>query len=163
LRKIIVAAISKNGIIGADGSIPWHSKDDMQYFKDLTTGFPVIMGRKTFESFKKPLKGRQNIVLTKREDVDYDNKEIIIFNDIQTAFDYCRNVIKAEKAFIIGGAEIYRQTIDDADELSISRFNFDAEGDVGFPDTDWNKWKEFRRTEYNGFDVVLYEKAEAEE
>lgn len=151
-----MVAISKNGIIGNKGSIPWHSKEDLQYFKSLTMGFPVIMGRKTFESLKKPLKGRLNLVISRNKDLYYDSEDVRVFNQLKEAYDFCRNEIKAKKVFIIGGADVYNQAINDADVLSISKMNFESEGDVFFPKIDWTKWEEETRIKHTDFDIVLY-------
>lgn len=156
MEKIIVVAVSKNGVIGKNGTIPWHSKEDLQYFKSLTMGSPVIMGRKTFESLKKPLKGRLNVVISRNHDLKYDLEGVVVFNELKEAFNYCKNQEKADKVFIIGGAEIYKAALKDADVLSISRMNFEVDGDVLFPEVDWSKWEEETRIKYSDFDVVLY-------
>ncbi|MDP4192948.1 MAG: dihydrofolate reductase [Bacteroidota bacterium] len=156
MEKIIVVAVSKNGVIGKGGTIPWHSKEDMQYFKSLTMGFPVVMGRKTFESLKKPLKGRLNIVISRNKELKYNYDEVKVFNDLTDAYNYCSDHEKVEKIFIIGGAEIYKQAIKTADVLSVSRMDFEAEGDVLFPELDWGKWEEETRIKYPDFSVVLY-------
>lgn len=136
--------------------IPWHSKEDLQYFKSLTMGFPVIMGRKTFESLKKPLKGRLNIVISRNKELNYDLEGVKVFNTLESAYAYCRETEKSEKVFIIGGGEIYKQAIKTADVMSISRMKIVAEGDTFFPDFDKNKWEEETKINYPDFDVILY-------
>lgn len=156
MEKIIVAAVSENGVIGNNGGIPWHSKEDLQYFKSLTMGFPVIMGRKTFESLKKPLKGRLNVVLTRNISARYDIEDVVAFYDLNEALRYLENDVKAEKVFIIGGSEIYRQAVPSADRMCISRMKFQAEGNVCFPEINWNEWYEQDRLKYQEFDAVIY-------
>ncbi|MGE5500033.1 MAG: dihydrofolate reductase [Syntrophothermus sp.] len=162
MEKIVVAAVSENGVIGSNGNIPWHSREDLQYFKSITMGYPVIMGRKTFESLKKPLKGRLNIVLTRNLNASYDFEDVKTFNELYKAFAYLENIVKAEKVFIIGGSEIYSQAISSADRMSISRMNFKAEGNVYFPEIDWNEWQEEDRFKYQEFDAVIYKRIHKE-
>lgn len=95
MQKIIVAAVAQNGVIGSDGTIPWHSREDMQYFKSLTMGSPIIMGRKTYESLGKPLKGRLNIVISRH--MKSASEDLLVFDSLQKAYDYCRNEAKAIK------------------------------------------------------------------
>lgn len=183
MQKIIIAAIALNRVIGGEGSIPWRSKEEMAYFKATTMGHPVIMGRKTFESLKKPLVGRLNIVITRNPDyfVQTDKSTadnsvsdnsvsdnsmsdnsgsdgLRAFTSIEEAIEYCRRDMRAEKVFIIGGGEIYRQTLPVADELSISEMKFEAEGDVFFPEISEKQWDEVSREEHEEFTVVKYKR-----
>lgn len=139
MKKIIIAAVSKNNIIGKDGKIPWHSKEELDHFKKTTIGFPAIMGRRTWEALGKPLPGRLNIVVTKDQDYKIPHKEVVIFYTLQQALDFCKTSIYP-KVFIIGGSEIFRQAMDHADEMIISEMNFESEGDVYFPEVDFTRW-----------------------
>jgi dihydrofolate reductase len=133
LKIIIISAVAKNGVIGrTNGEMPWHVKEEFQHFKNTTFGFPIIMGRKTFETLGKPLKGRLNIILTNKKGINYPFEDIKIFNSLKEAYSYCEKE-KYEKAFIIGGGEIYLQALATADEMIISYMNFEADGDVFFP------------------------------
>jgi len=139
LKKILIAAVSKNNIIGKDGKVPWHSEEELQFFKKNTIGFPVIMGRKTWESLGKPLQGRLNIVVTSNQEYSSPYHEVVFFFSLQQALKFCVTSVY-EKIFIIGGGEIYKQIISDADEMIISEMNFETEGDVYFPEIDGTKW-----------------------
>ena len=129
----IIVAIAKNGVIGkAKGEMSWHVKEEFQHFKNTTLGFPIIMGRKTFETLGKPLKGRLNIVVSKNKLYKTDYDDVVIKSSINEAIEYC-NSLKPEKIFIIGGGEIYRQAILFVDEMIITFMKFEAEGEVKFP------------------------------
>lgn len=156
MRLIIISAVAQNGVIGrSNGDMPWHIKEEFQHFKNTTYGFPIIMGRKTFESLKKPLKGRLNIVVTKQESFKFD--DVIKFHSLNEAIDYCRT-LNPEKAFIIGGGEIYRQGINLADEMIISFLDFEAEGDVYFPEIDSKVWEELSREKRSQFEIVHFKR-----
>jgi dihydrofolate reductase len=139
LEKIIIAAISKNNVIGLDGKVPWHSKEELQHFKQTTMSFPVIMGRKTWEAFGKPLLGRLNVVITRDQSFSTQFHEVIVFQSLQLAFSYFSTSIY-KKVFIIGGGEIFSEAIDKVDSLILSEMNFETEGDTFFPEIDGTKW-----------------------
>ncbi len=140
MKKILIAAVSKNNVIGKAGKVPWHSKEELQYFKNITMGSPVLMGRKTWESVGKPLPGRLNIVVTNNKDYTSYFKEVVIFYSLQQALNYCATS-SFDKVYIIGGGQIYEQSINHADELMISEMNFESEGDTYFPETDLSDWQ----------------------
>ncbi|MGE5351101.1 MAG: dihydrofolate reductase [Acidobacteriota bacterium] len=154
MQKIIVAAVAQNGVIGNKGNMPWHSSEDFKYFKSLTLGNPVIMGRKTLESLGKPLKGRLNIVISRH--MKSENPEVKVFSSLAEAYDFCENEAKAEKVFIIGGGELYKDAIKTADEMSISKMKFLAEGDVLFPAFDPSEWDMEVKADYDDFQVIWY-------
>jgi dihydrofolate reductase len=156
LKIIIISAVAQNGVIGrSNGDMPWNIKEEFQHFKNTTLGFPVIMGRKTFETLGKPLKGRENIVISRNNELKFD--ELKKFNSLKKAIDYCRST-NPEKIFIIGGGEVYRQGINLADEMIISHLDFEADGDVYFPEIDDNVWKVNSRQKRNQFEIVYYER-----
>lgn len=157
MKKIIISAKSKNGVIGRQGELPWHSKDEFLHFKTTTFGSPIIMGRKTFQSLGKPLKGRLHLVITRQKNFSLSFREVLILNDLETAFAYCEKN-NFEKVYVIGGGEIYKQAINYADELIISIMNIEVEGDVFFPAIDPSLWKEISREKRNEFDIVVYSK-----
>lgn len=156
MRKIIVVAVAQNGVIGNKGTMPWHSSEDFKYFKSLTTGNPVIMGRKTLESLGKPLKGRLNIVISRT--MESNSPEVMVFSSLAGAYEYCENEIKAEKIFIIGGGDIFKEAIKSIDEMSISRMKFEAEGDVFFPAFEVSEWESEVKAEYEDFQVIWYKR-----
>ena len=156
MRIIIISAVAKNGVIGrSNGEMPWHVKEEFQHFKNTTFGFPIIMGRKTFETLGKPLKGRLNIILTNKRGTNYPFEDVKIFNSLKEAYSYCEKE-KYEKAFIIGGGEIYTQALETADEMIISYMNFEAEGDVFFPKIEPDKWNVESKEKRNEFEIYRY-------
>ena len=156
MRIVIIVAIAKNGVIGkVNGEMPWHVKEDFQHFKKTTMGFPIIMGRKSFESMGKPLPGRENIIVTRNTNLKYDFDGIKILYSLQDAVDYSKSLNK-DKIFITGGGEIYNQSISFADEMIISHMKFDVVGDVKFPDFNVEDWKIISREEKEEFEIVTY-------
>ncbi|MBA4406077.1 diacylglycerol kinase [bacterium] len=155
MKKIIIAAVSKNNVIGKDGKLPWHSKEELQHFKKITIGFPVIMGRKTWEVLGKPLEGRLNIVVTNNQDYTAPYREVVFFYSLKQALDFCKTSVYS-KVFIIGGREIFNQIVDDADEMIISEMNFESEGDVYFPEVDGTKWQLDSNELFTDFTVHYY-------
>ena len=138
---IIIAAVAQNGVIGRKNDIPWRISEDFKHFKDLTLGSPCIMGEPTYRSLpdkSRPLPGRENVVLTL--DRGYRNPDVTIFYDFNDAISYVR-ATDVDKAFIIGGATIYRLGIDVADYMELTLIHRNFEGDVFFPDYDNSKWE----------------------
>jgi len=145
MEIVFVVAIAENGVIGAGNAMPWRLKSDLARFKALTIGKPVIMGRKTFETLRRPLPGRTNIVITR--DADYRANGAIVTTSAADAGavalgDALRRSV-AEIA-VIGGAEIYRQWLDRADRLEITEVHARPEGDTHF-DIDKAEWDEVER------------------
>ena len=156
MRIIIISAIAGNRVIGkSNGEMPWHVKEEFQHFKQTTLGLPVIMGRKTFETLGKPLKGRENIIVTRNKDFKVDFEEIKIFHSIGESINYCESK-NYEKAFIIGGGEIYRQVLPIADEMILSFMKFEAEGDVVFPEFEPDSWQKVSIEDRDQFEIVKY-------
>ncbi len=156
MRKIIISAVAQNGVIGkSNGEMPWHVKEEFQHFKNTTLGSPIIMGRKTFETLGKPLKGRLNVVVTKNTNYSVEFDDVKIFNKLKECVKYFENE-KLEKVFIIGGGEIYKQAMEFVDEMIISYMDFEAEGDVYFPKIDDKIWKVDRKEKRSQFEIVYY-------
>lgn len=153
MEKIIIVSVSENGVIGKNGTVPWYSKEELNYFKNTTMGYPLIMGRKTFESLTGPLKGRLNIILTRNKNFTPDNNEVKVFFNLTDSLNYCESGLNAQKVFIIGGAEIYRETFPVADKIYLSRMKFYSDGDTFFPDIDNNIWCLENITKYNDFEL----------
>lgn len=139
MEKILIAAVSKNNVIGSSSKIPWHSKEELEHFKNTTMTFPVIMGRKTWETIGKPLKGRLNVVITRNKEYTTPFHEVTVFHSLDLAFTFFKTSIY-DKLFIIGGGEIFSQAIDQVDSMILSELNFEAEGDTFFPEVDFTKW-----------------------
>jgi dihydrofolate reductase len=157
LKKIIISAVGKNGVIGKNGELPWHSKEEFQHFKNTTLGHPMIMGRKTFDSLKVPLKGRKHLIVSHNKSLSYPFDEVEVFSSIKEAIESCEKK-NFEKVFIIGGGEIYRQALEFVDELLISVMHFRADGDTYFPDINKNVWKEESKEKRSEFDIIRYVK-----
>lgn len=156
MRIVIISAIASNRVIGrSNGEMPWHIKEEFQHFKNVTLGSPIIMGRKTFETLGKPLKGRENIIISRNKNFKVDFEEIKILHSIKDSINYCE-LKSYEKAFIIGGGEIYRQALDIADEMILSFMKFEAEGDVVFPEFESDNWQKVSTEDREQFEVVKY-------
>lgn len=130
-----IAAMAKNRVIGVDGDLPWSLPEDMKFFRDKTKGHIIVMGRKTFESFPKPLPNRLHVVITRQD--DYQVPEgVYVFKDIKSALDFCKTQTAkwAEEVFVIGGGEIYRQTLADTDYIYLTEIDQEFKGDACFPE-----------------------------
>jgi dihydrofolate reductase len=156
LKIVIIAAIARNGVIGrANGEMPWHIKEEFQHFKQTTFGFPVIMGRKTFETLGKPLKGRENIIITRNKNFKVDFEETTIHHSLDEAISYCQSK-NSEKVFIIGGGNIYKQALSHSDEMILSFMKFEAEGEVKFPKINVDVWKLVSTEDREQFEIRMY-------
>ena len=156
----LVAAVAENGVIGVNGKLPWHLPEDLQHFKRLTVGHPVIMGRRTWESIGRPLPNRTNIVVSRRDDFQAAGANVA--PSLEAALALCTG---AGPVFVIGGGEVYRAALPYAAGLVLTRIHRDYEGDARFPAIDPADWKESRREEHVSasgipFDFVWYERAE---
>ena len=133
----LVAAFDATKVIGYKGNIPWHLKEDLKIFSDLTKGSAVIMGRKTFESFPKPLPNRTHIVITRNS--EYDAGEgIIVVDSIDAALDA---VMNDDNPYVIGGGEIYKLALDQATHIELTRVHSSFEADAFFPEINENDWE----------------------
>ena len=139
--KTIIAAISSNGVIGSENDIPWHYPADMKHFRDTTRGYPVIAGRKTYESFQiRPLPGRLNIVLSRNADYSAEGGAEV-FTSLEAAYTRAEREAK-DRVFILGGAEIYRLALAQIDEMVLTHIPEEVDGDAFFPSwerTEWNR------------------------
>ena len=135
----LIVAIAKNRAIGHENKMPWHLPAELQYFKKVTMGHPIIMGRKTFESIGRPLPGRRNIVVTRNADFVAAGVEIV--HSIRAAITATAN----ESAFIIGGATLYIEALPLADTLYITEVDANPEGDTFFPELNPQEWHEVSR------------------
>lgn len=158
MRKIVIAAVANNGVIGKSGSgMLWNIPEEIKHFKNTTTGFPVILGRKTFELLGKPLSNRVNLLLTRDASLKNVSDNVVIFNSLSECFQFCETK-KYEKVFIAGGGEVYSQAFKYADELLISFINFSVEGDIFFPEIDRNIWYVDNRDKQKKFEIIHFKK-----
>ena len=151
----IIAAVSENNVIGKDNDLIWHMPAELKFFKETTLGHHIILGRKTFESFGKPLKNRTHIIITRNKDYSYPDSSVRVVHSLIDALNIAKNEVKDE-AFILGGADIYKQSIDLVDQLYITEIKSSFEGDAYFPEIDKSKWKEVSREEHQPDDRNKY-------
>jgi dihydrofolate reductase len=152
MKKIsIIVAMSKNRVIGLKNSLPWHISEDLKRFKRLTTGYPIIMGRKTFESIGKPLPERRNIVISRNQNLKVQDVEVV--KSIEDALKICssENLI-----YIIGGEQIYNLAMPYANNIHLTEVNKEVEGDAFFPEFDKKEWKEIARENSKDFNDTSY-------
>ena len=131
-------AASENNVIGKDNKLPWHLPNDLKFFKNTTWGMPVIMGRKTFESFGKPLSGRRNIVITRNHGWNAEGVEIAA--SIGEAVELAKQS-DVNEIFVIGGGEIFKTYFPEANRIYITRIHHSFTGDAFFPEIDENEWQ----------------------
>ncbi|MCC6323850.1 dihydrofolate reductase [Candidatus Nomurabacteria bacterium] len=163
----LIAGIGKNNELGLGNKLLWDLSRDMKHFRETTSGHPVIMGRKTFESIGKPLPNRRNVVITR--DVSYVKEGVEVVHSLPEAIDLFKYDVNplpnGEEVFVIGGAEIYKQAMDHADRLYITHVDGIFDADAFFPTISPNFWKEVSREHYEKdeennlpMDFVVYEK-----
>ncbi len=138
----IIVAIAENGVIGDKNALLWNIKEDMRRFRTTTTGHPVVMGRKTFESIGRPLPKRTNVVVT-RGDATFEGCEVA--HSLEEAIAMFP---AEEEVFIIGGAQIYAQALPLADKLYLTIVHRNYEGDTSFPNIDLSEWREISREDF---------------
>jgi dihydrofolate reductase len=136
----LIVAVAENGVIGRDGKLPWRIPEDMKWFRERTAGRPLIMGRKTWESFpKRPLPGRTNIVITR--DASYTAEGAVVVTSLKAALDAAYGE-DPEEIMVIGGAEIYRAALPLARRIYLTSVHGEIEGDTHFPPIDRAAWAE---------------------
>lgn len=161
LETVVIAAVARNRVIGRDGSLPWHYPEDLEHFRELTTGNAVAMGRRTFEDIESkldgPLPDRLNIVLT-RSGIDADYESVREANSLEEA----REIAEEEgfsELYVAGGASVYEQFLEAADRIELTRIHDEYDGDTRFPEVDWSKWEEVSRDEREELSFVSFERA----
>ncbi|MCG9053226.1 dihydrofolate reductase [Laribacter hongkongensis] len=134
----LIAARARNGVIGLDNRMPWHLPEDLAYFKRVTLGKPVVMGRKTFESIGRPLPGRLNIVVTRNP--GWQAAGVQVAHSLDAALALAA-ATAPEEIMLIGGAELYRQALPQADVLYLTEIDAEFAGDAFFPEVDLARWR----------------------
>ena len=137
MRVSLIVAVAENGVIGRDGDLPWRLSSDLRYFKSVTMGKPIIMGRKTFQSIGRPLPGRPNFVVSRNPEFNADG--ITVFSSLGAAIGQARES-GCKEVMIIGGAGIYEEGLSVADRIYLTQVHADVPGDVTFPVLDPTKW-----------------------
>ena len=135
----LIVAMANNRVIGNNNRMPWHLPADFAYFKKITTGHAVIMGRKTFESIGRPLPGRRNIVVSRNVSYRADGTEVVA--SLNAAIDACKH----QDAFVIGGATLYAEALPRADRIYLTEVDASPDGDTRFPVLNSNEWREVAR------------------
>jgi dihydrofolate reductase len=154
MKKIIMAAKASNNIIGKDNDLVWHLPADLKFFKQTTKSHTLIMGRKTFESLANPLPQRDSWVITRNK--NYQREGITVFNSLRSAIEAGEQK-GLESIFILGGGEIYRQSMDLADKMIITEVHHEFEGDTHFPEIDPETWVEVSREEHTADEKNKYD------
>ncbi|TXI96247.1 MAG: dihydrofolate reductase [Burkholderiaceae bacterium] len=152
----IIVATDKRGGIGINNQLPWHLPEDLQHFKNTTSGFPIIMGRKTYDSIGRPLPKRRNIVISRNSEWNQSGVETV------SSLAQAVNLLQGAEAFVIGGAQIYAQALEHAEKLIVTEIQAEYQCDAYFPQIDPHVWIESAREHYhssNGnlaYDIVIY-------
>ncbi|MBS9404284.1 dihydrofolate reductase [Halomonas sp. TRM85114] len=142
----MIAALSRNRVIGVDNQLPWYLPEDLKFFKRVTQAKPLVMGRKTFASIGRALPGRLNIVVTRDRDVAPEG--VRVCHDLDSALrlaDQQATIDAAEEIMVMGGAEIYRQALPYASRLYLTEVDIEVEGNAHFPALDMAEWQEVQR------------------
>jgi dihydrofolate reductase len=170
IALVHVVAMAENRVIGNAGRLPWRLKSELRHFRSVTMGKPLLMGRKTFSSIGKPLAGRTNIVLSR--DPKFASPGLLVANTLDAALTVARgDALRrgVDEICVIGGADIYVQTMPVVDRLIVTLVHLDTKGDVRFPQIDSSVWKETSRSEHAAgpddeasFTIIVYEKSGAE-
>lgn len=134
----LIWAMDENRVIGKDNQLPWHLPEDLKFFKRTTMGYPIAMGRKTYDSIGRPLPGRENIIVTRNQ--EYVNEGCTVFHSVEELIGYSQKLVN-EEIFVIGGAEIFKAVFSFADRLYITKINHSFTGDTYFPEIDMDEWQ----------------------
>jgi len=149
MKLSIIVAQAQNRVIGINNNLPWHLPEDLRYFKQVTMGKPIIMGRKTFDSIGRPLPGRTNIVITR--DGSYQPEGVKVVNSLEAARELAESICTidgCDEAMVIGGAQIYEQALSLADRLYLTQVHADVNGDAWFPAFHPGDWMEMGRDDF---------------
>ncbi|MEP0203860.1 MAG: dihydrofolate reductase [Halioglobus sp.] len=142
----VIVAAADNGVIGCNGALPWHLPEDLRYFKRVTLGKPIVMGRKTYESIGKPLPGRTNIVVSRN--TQYRAEGVRVVASLDDALQLAETIAEKDsigELMVIGGAQIYAEALVRADRLYYTAVHCSADGDAFLPEIDWALWRETSR------------------
>ncbi len=142
MKLSLIVAVSENGVIGRNGDLPWHLSADLKRFKRITMGHVMLMGRKTWESIGRPLPGRASIVISRQADYSTGFAEVGVAENLDQALAQAHSSpADSSEVFVIGGAQLYELTFPRADQLLLTRVHATVDGDVKFPEVDWNRWQ----------------------
>lgn len=144
MKISLIVAMASNRVIGINGQMPWHLSADLKKFKQITTGHPIVMGRKTYQSMGRPLPGRRNLIISRN--TDYQVAGCEVFSDIQAAIASCK---ESEELFVIGGAAFYEAMLPKANFLYLTQIHTEFAGDTYFPEINAQEWQEIERLDIN--------------
>ena len=160
MRVNLIFARAANGVIGRDGTLPWHLPEDMAYFKRMTAGCPVIMGRKTYDSIGKPLPNRLNIVISRSKDLKIEG--CTVASSLQDAIEIAKNESDKDEVFVIGGEKIYNLAENLATKLYLTKVDASLDGDAFFNLKPYENWKllsslSYQKDEKNEYEFEVLE------
>ena len=167
MQLALMVARAANGCIGRDNKLPWYLPNDLKYFKQVTLGKPIVMGRKTWESLKGPLPGRTNIVITRQAGYQAEGARVVsTLDEALTLAGHVGVIDGADEAIVIGGAEIYALALPQINRMYVTEVHADVDGDAFFPEVDMRQWQEVGREDFpaqppNPYDYsfVVYQRA----
>lgn len=158
MKLSLICAMAENRVIGRNNSLPWHLSEDLKYFKRVTMGNSIIMGRKTWESIGRPLPGRTNIVITSNP--EYQAEGVRIVHSLEDALKLAESIAYidgSKEAFIIGGADLYRRALPVADRFHLTRVHAEVDGDTSLPEFDESEWQEVAREDFSHSETNPYD------
>jgi dihydrofolate reductase len=154
MRIALIVAVSENGVIGNNNKLPWHLPEELKYFRKITSGKPIIMGRKTFESMgNRPLPHRRNIILTRSQ---FAAPDCVVVGSIEEALAAAAGNI--DEVMVIGGAQIYQSFLPIARRIYLTTIHQQCTGDTYFPTVDWREWQKISEHTMDGFTVKIFDK-----
>ncbi len=156
----MLAAVARNGVIGRDGRMPWHLREDLEHFKHVTMGHVLVMGRRTYESVGRPLPGRTTVVVTRDGDWSPPGGRpdgVVVATSLSSALRVAGEI--DQQVYVVGGGQVYAESIASVDELLISWVDAEPEGDTFFPDVAWDDWTAVSRDPYDGWQLTRYVRA----
>jgi len=149
MKRSIIVAMAENRVIGINNNLPWYLPNDLKYFKQVTMGKPILMGRKTFDSIGKPLPGRTNIVITR--DKNWVAEGVKVVYSLEQAFKLAESIVEIDgqdEMMIIGGDQIYQTSLPEIDRIYLTKVHAQVKGDAWFPELDWTQWREIAREDF---------------
>jgi dihydrofolate reductase len=158
MRLALIWAMARNRVIGRNDALPWYLPEDLKYFKQVTMGKPIIMGRKTWESIGRPLPGRTNIVITR--DAEFSAEGVKVVNSLEAAITLAEHVTVidgGDEAVVMGGAQIYEMALPMADRLYMTQVHAEVDGDTCFPEFELASWHELTREDFSASETNPYD------
>lgn len=149
MKHSIIVAMAENRVIGINNKLPWYLPNDLKYFKQITMGKPILMGRKTYESIGKPLPGRSNIVISRNP--DWSAQGVKVVHSLEQAFELAESIVEIDgqdEMLVIGGDQIYQSSLPMIDRIYLTQVHSKVNGDAWFPEVNWSEWREVGREDF---------------